>query len=328
MKQILDPRRKIPFACVCLSLYLFSANASSAENESEYKLTGDVTRVEERKYDLEYTEKFGEGEWREVPAEDSNTNTVYTSFHKVLSIEELDEEGYTTSFHLRKYDEKGNQVELNDYDSEGALVEKAVMGRKDLSDSAKLSLYNWNTVSRYNDQGDLIEKVIYKHNARSFLETMEAYAPNGELTHTFILKWDTNGNRIEQSRRNANGGLVWLTASEFDTDGNEIKQMSYDENNVVEDGFAQKFNERLQVIERLYYGENSKVEARWRHEYTYDKVGNYISRTISKQVEKFGKNVFEPRHVAYRTITYAGESVPEPVGPGQIDLANPNGRSD
>ncbi len=328
MKQVPDLRRKIAFACVCLSLCLFSANALSAENESEYEFIGDVKRVEERKYDLEYTEKFGEGEWREVPTEDSNTNTVYTAFHKVSSIEELDKEGYTTSFHVRKYDEEGNQIELSDYDSEGTLSKKAVMGRKDLGDSAKLSLYNWNTISRYNGQGNLTEKMIYKHNVSGFLEATEAYAPDGELTHSYILKWDTNGNLIEESKRNANGGLVWRVAYKVDTDGNVIKRIRYDENNVVEDSFARKFNERGQVVELLLYEENGRFGSRWRYKYTYDEVGNYISNTGSKQVKKFGKNIFEPQYVIYRTITYAGESVPEPVGPGQIDLANPNGRSD
>jgi hypothetical protein len=65
------------------------------------------------------------------------------------------------------------------------------------------------------------------------------------------------------------------------------------------------YDEKGNKTEEDFY--NPDLRRKETYAYEGDSTGNWIRRTTSTWVTKFGKSYFEPSLVTYRTITYYGE---------------------
>ena len=90
----------------------------------------------------------------------------------------------------KKYDDKGNRIEQDDYGSDGSLSSK--------------------TTFKYDSKGNNIE--------------MNLYLSDRSLTYYFSFKYDDKGNEIERNRYKSDGSLDYKFSYVYDDKGNEIER--------------------------------------------------------------------------------------------------------
>lgn len=122
------------------------------------------------------------------------------------STEHFDEKGnkiWNTNFETKgiyEYDDKGNEILLNSYKSNGDLMSKLMM--------------------KYDDKGNQVEWDLFK--------------PNGDLMSKGKIKYDDKGNEIEYKFFKSDGSLMMSHINRyetFDKIGNWIKKI-----NILDDG--------------------------------------------------------------------------------------------
>jgi hypothetical protein len=64
------------------------------------------------------------------------------------------------------------------------------------------------------------------------------------------------------------------------------------------------FNDKGHIEESIYFGADESIESKEIYSYEYDTNGNWIKRTRSKEVNKFGNTYPEPQEITIRDITY------------------------
>ena len=153
-----------------MSCYLCSCSSNKKTENSLTKdnLKGSVSFVEQRTYKAEY--KFGE----------IQNGSLY----------------YKYTF---KYDEKGNEIERNRYNSDGSLRSKYTF--------------------KYDEKGNKIE--------------YNSYNSDGSLLSKYTYKYDEKGNEIEYNSYNSDGSIDEETTYkyEFDKFDNWIKKVSLEKDN-------------------------------------------------------------------------------------------------
>ena len=106
------------------------------------------------------------------------------------------EKGNCLDYIQIKYDEKGNRIEENEYNSDGSLKSKATY--------------------KYDEKGNKIEE--------------NRYNSDGSLDKKYTYKYDEKGNRIEKNEYNSDGSIViekWTNKNEYDKQGNWIKTIVF-----------------------------------------------------------------------------------------------------
>lgn len=299
----------VSFLClVVISLITFSA---SKENEPEYELQGSVLRVEERTFDLELTEKFGERSWEEIPSPDLNTNTTYTTFHRLASKAELDADGDIISMLKYIYNRENELIELNFYDASGKLTEKMTYDRKGSPKSAENSIYDYHSRYIYNANGKLREKVLYKRYKNGHVKSMTSYKPNGALVAQSKLTWDRFGNRASEAKFDERGKMLFKNVLTYDERNYIHSRKSFGPNGQLTARVTYSTDSMGNITLSKEYGKDGKVSGIWKYEYEYDEIGNYTTKTVSASVFKFGRRVIEPQYVTYRKLYYKGDALPE-----------------
>jgi len=152
---------------------------------------------------------------------------------------------------IRKFDEKGNALEENEYNSEGALTESFTCKYDDKGNMIELNFFDhvegqFRVIMKYDNKGNKIE--------------VDSYDSKGSLLGKSMMKYDGRGNRIEINAYNPDGSLLRKMNKEeieksfktqkntpgyiagihrentaefdYDIEGNQIKQREYD-NGVV-----------------------------------------------------------------------------------------------
>ena len=162
-------------------LRLVSCKQSEKKNDlTEENLKGKVKSIKETLY--EAVDKFGQIE---------KGNVLYDAF----------------TFPFTIYDEKGNKIEENDYDSDGRLDSK--------------------TTYKYDEKGNIIEE--------------NDYDSDGRLDSKYIYKYDEKGNKIEENRYDSNGRLSQKTTYKYDEKGNTIEKNDYDSDGRPAENYSYKY---------------------------------------------------------------------------------------
>ena len=102
---------------------------------------------------------------------------------------------------IHKYDSKGNEVEMSNYDSDGNLEHGFVGVSK--------------TISKYDSDGNEIEE--------------SEYDSDGSFKSKTIYKYDSNGNRIEYSHYyDSEGSLSSKTTYKYDDKNRRVEEIRYE----------------------------------------------------------------------------------------------------
>lgn len=151
---------------IILATLSASCNQSEKKNDlTEENLKGKVKSIKETPY--EAVDKFGQIE---------KGNVLYDNFIFPFTI----------------YDEKGNKIEENHYDSDGNLSSKDTYEYDE----------NGNNIEKnnYDSDGRLGYKLIYKYNEKGNMIEKNNYDSNGRLDYKYTYEYDKNNNwtqRIE-----------------------------------------------------------------------------------------------------------------------------------
>ncbi|CEN52128.1 conserved exported hypothetical protein [Capnocytophaga canimorsus] len=83
--------------------------------------------------------------------------------------------------------------------------------------------------NRYNSDGNLYGKWTYKYDTNGNRIEANSYNSDGSLSGKTAFKYDTNGNRIEANRYNSDGSLYAtdIYTYEYDKYGNWVKRIMY-----------------------------------------------------------------------------------------------------
>ena len=193
-------------------LCLVSCNQSEKKNDlTEENLKGKVKSITENTY--EAVDKFGQIEKGDILVDSS---AVYTDYGR-----------------FKIYNEKGNKIEENYYNSNGSL---------DFKDTYKYDEKgNKIEKNRYNSDGSLYYKVTYKYDGKGNKIEVNHYDSNGSLILKYTYKYDENGNKIEECWYNEDGSLIVKFTPKYDENGNMMEVNNYDSNGSLHKKFTYKY---------------------------------------------------------------------------------------
>jgi hypothetical protein len=162
----------------------------SFAKEVKEKIPKGLKTKTEAKY--EFVEKFGKYE----KVLESKCILKYDDKGNRIEVADYDADGKLTGKFLSKYDDRGNQIEVADYDADGKLRR--------------------NFLYKYDDRGNQIERAFY--------------GAVGKLIGKDLYKYDDKGNEIERAIYDAAGKLTRKTLSKhkYDNRGNQIEEINYE----------------------------------------------------------------------------------------------------
>jgi len=147
-----------------------------------------------------------------------------------------------------EYKKGSDKQTIYRYDDKGNLVEKVEYDHHTIN----------KTLCKYDDQGNLIEESEYSH---------------GKLRRKWLWKYDDKSNLVEKSRYDADDGkLEYL--SKYDDKGNETEVVRYDPWGKFESKSLYKYDDKGNKIEYAYYLPSGKLEIK--ETCKYDNKGNPI----------------------------------------------------
>ena len=179
-------------------LCLVSCNQSEKKNDlTEENLKGKVKSITENTY--EAVDKFGQIEKGDVLVDSSAV--------------------YTDDGHFKIYNEKGNKIEENYYNSNGSLIYK-------------------NTY-KYDEKGNIIEENYYNSNGRLYSKT--------------TYKYDEKGNKIEEYHYDEDGKFNYKYTYKYDEKGNNIEKNNYDSNGRLDSKYTYEYAKNNNWTQRIEY---------------------------------------------------------------------------
>lgn len=182
------------------------------------------------------------------------------------------------------YNEQGNKVRTEAYDSRGNLATITVYG---YIDGSRVS--NSETIRHEYDLGGVGPgpgtskrdpryqlRFTFKYDDKKRLTEFTRFRNNGDVILRYVYKYD--GKQMEESVYLMDGKLTRTNTSILDDKGNEVEEILYERSGAVR--MKQSFV------------------------YEFDAKGNWTRRTASKVVTIDGHEELQPQTVYYRTITY------------------------
>ena len=180
-------------------LCLVSCNQSEKKNDlTEENLKGKVKSITENTY--EAVNKFGQIEKGDILVDSSAV--------------------YTDDGHFKIYNEKGNKIEENYYNSNGSLIYK-------------------NTY-KYDEKGNMIEDNFYDSN-------------DGSLIYKNTYKYDEKGNKIEEYHYDEDGKFNYKYTYKYDEKGNNIEKNNYDSNGKLDSKYTYEYDKNNNWTQRIEY---------------------------------------------------------------------------
>ena len=179
-------------------LCLVSCNQSEKKNDlTEENLKGKVKSITENTY--EAVDKLGQIEKGDVLVDSSAV--------------------YTDDGRFKIYNEKGNKIEENYYNSNGRLIYKNTYKYDEKGNKIEENYYNSN--------GRLYSKTTYKYDEKGNKIEDYHYDEDGKFNYKYTYKYDEKGNIIEENHYDSNGRLDSKYTYEYDKNNNWTQRIEY-----------------------------------------------------------------------------------------------------
>ena len=173
-----------------------------------------------------------------------------------------------------KYNTKGDEIETDEYCLDSAKQRKVGSPQKDLPSVQKFK-------NVYNDRGLLSKAIIFTNDTFSEIQTYE---------------YDQKGNRTGWRVTNPDSSLRYRIIYGFDKRGNPTEWIQYDKNENVILHSAVKYDKRDNEVLYIWYNKEGEISSKSESKYKYDKVGNWIEKTITNSK---GEKLFTTRTIEY-----------------------------
>ena len=209
MKKVLT----IVLAMLCLA----SCEKSTQKNDlAELKLNGKVKSIREIPYKA--VEKFGEVVKGDALGFEQILQITFNEKGNKIESNSFNSDGSLSFKSTYKYDDKGNKIELNYFNSDGSLFLKSTSKYDDKGNKIELN--------GFNPDGRLSSKSTYKYDDKDNLIEV-----NSDSDSKFTYKYDDKGNKIEQNWFTTDGSLFskWTYKYTYDQQDNWTQKIIYDE---------------------------------------------------------------------------------------------------
>ena len=147
------------------------------------------------------------------------------------------------------------------------------------------SSYENDEQRKYDEKGNLIEKIIYKldsslyekltctYDEKGKVIEVNMYKSDGSLSYKSTYKYDEKGNQIE-----VNSSLGYKGTYKYDEKGNRIEDNFYESDGSLSSKSTYKYDEKGNRIEDNSENLYRDLDRKWTYKYEFDKQGNWIKR--------------------------------------------------
>lgn len=191
---------------------------------------------------------------------------------------------------LDTYNEKGNKVRTEEYDSRGNLSAITVYG---YINGSRVSAFN--TIEHEYHPPPLIATVAPAPGA-----VIKKSDPRYQYKLGF--KYDDKKRLTEMTYFQSNGD-VWLRYV-YKYKGNQKEELVYSDDGSLNQHILYVLDDKGHEIEETIFETNGSIRAKQRYTYELDANGNWTKRTTSKIVMNEKREQSVPYSVDFRTITY------------------------
>ena len=253
------------------------------------ELNGKVKSLEEKEF--EATEKFGESVkskfklWTITLFNSTGYKIEEKSFYEDGSISSVNNYNYNNENKIIKetykcgdrntkciyrYDKYGNNIEFISYEN-SEISSKQVMKYDKKKNQVDWRLYEYDGVlnrkkiSKYDKDNFKIEELIYEFNGVNCVYFGKS-----------VMKYDENGNLIENNDFDEKGERNFLCKYVYDKKGNELDKVIVNQEN-LERKNTRKFNTFGHCSEEFSYTDGVLKE-NFKYAYNYDDKGNWTKR--------------------------------------------------
>ena len=230
---------------------------------------------------------------------------------KAILVRNLDQwaEGERQKIEATTYDQHGDKTQHLQYDTNGSLKKKSVY-----------TYPTQNTTEQrvYSREGLPGDRTILITDRQEQRITQTLYTANGSIRRKIVSVMDEQGRILEEAEYNAAGSLFRRLVHTYGSEGHRITTARYDAQDVFVGPVGKSeyvYSDRGRLSETREYGTDGLLIQKWEYTDEQDEQGNWIKRTVSRWVEKFGNAYFEPTQVTYRTIVYYPEETEESTAP-------------
>lgn len=190
------------------------------------------------------------------------------------------------------YNEKGNMIEWNSYNSDGSLDKKSTYEY-----NAKKNEITW---SKHNPDGSLVDgKYVIKYDAKGNGIEKSDYNSDGSLRYKIDIEYDDQGNETEGNSYNPDGSLKYKVIVKSDKRGKEIERSKYNYKGNLKNKITYKYDAKGDRIEENRYKYDGSFLLKYVYKYKFDKQGNWIEKTKIR-IYKFEI----PKSITERKIVY------------------------
>jgi hypothetical protein len=148
---------------------------------------------------------------------------------------------------------------------------------------------------------------VYNYDADGKRTESASYDADGMLTVKTVYTYDAKGNVVEEAVYSRDGILKSKTMHMSDANGNRTEEAVFSAQGKIESRKMNTYDASGNVTEEIVDAANGKLQAKTAYAYEYDSSGNWIKKTTSVWVSKFGQSYYEPSEVVYRTVTYVNQ---------------------
>lgn len=206
-----------------------------------------------------------------------------------------------------EYDDKGNQVEWNTHYSASNLDEKLIY--KYDSKGRKIEMIKYNSSGsldvkctyKYDEQGNLIDwntfnEFGYKYDEQGNVIDWNAFNEFGKLINKTIYKYDDIGNQIEMKWYDSDGNILARHTYNYDDKGNKI-EVNWHTPTAFIPRFIYKYDYHRNIIEEYIYNSEGSLDLKKSYEYEYDNKSNWIKKIV--YIDNFPAYILERKIVYY-----------------------------
>jgi hypothetical protein len=196
------------------------------------------------------------------------------------------------------FDGNGNLTESREEYQEG-IPTKTVFLYDDKGNEIENILYRHNrekevqdtTTSRYDDNGNKIEenysgyvkqKRTYLYDDKGHLIEMNltTFSSRGNVNNKTVYKYEINGNMVEESEYRSTGEFMKNIKYSFDEKGNKTEDQEFKPEGILRFKSTYKYDEMNNTIEENRFGSTGNILKSTTNNYEYDIHNNWIKLLI------------------------------------------------
>ncbi|HET6767891.1 MAG TPA: hypothetical protein VFH08_10850 [Chitinophagaceae bacterium] len=170
-----------------------------------------------------------------------------------------------------KYDDNGNRIELSNYKPDGSLNStiKSIYDANGNITSEQTLLGNGTvditSTIRTDAKGNRMEQ-----------DDKKAGNSNPLFNYKHYFKYDEKGQLIERIANRANGAFAFKYGFKYDDNGNKTEWTRYGPDNSILEKVVYKFDAKNNLIEETKYKPDGSLKEAYTYSYEFDKKNNWI----------------------------------------------------